>query len=199
MPRGGNRPGAGAPKGNINGLKTGKYSPRVQRAIDAILADPAARRALAELVLMRPAPPTYRERKIVTAVRAATSGAIAHDLGVTPAGLARLQRLDRIQRSSRRLRATITARIERDQRIAARWQRILDEERALAAIQHPGDDHSLPLSTPEEERAIAAPPSTQNLPLSTPMERGPGGEVQRPNQTALPDPASAQSADRKKD
>ena len=28
--RGGRRPGAGAPKGNLNGLKTGRYSKQVQ-------------------------------------------------------------------------------------------------------------------------------------------------------------------------
>jgi len=51
MPRGGRRPGAGAPKGNLNGLRPGsggKHSPRVQRVVaryDAL--DLPSRRLLA--------------------------------------------------------------------------------------------------------------------------------------------------------
>ena len=33
MPRGGKRPGAGAPKGNFNGLRTGKHSVRMDHAL----------------------------------------------------------------------------------------------------------------------------------------------------------------------
>lgn len=33
MPRGGKRPGAGAPKGNLNALKAGLYSRRVRRGL----------------------------------------------------------------------------------------------------------------------------------------------------------------------
>ncbi|MCH7718331.1 MAG: hypothetical protein IIB21_02570 [Chloroflexi bacterium] len=39
MPRGGSRPGAGAPKGNLNALKTGRYSKRLtalRAALDAM-------------------------------------------------------------------------------------------------------------------------------------------------------------------
>ena len=49
MPRGGRRPGAGAPKGNFNGLRTGLHSPRVRAAIRAIVADPVLWRALHRL------------------------------------------------------------------------------------------------------------------------------------------------------
>ena len=38
MPRGGKRPGAGAPKGNLNAVKTGQYSVRL-RAIARALSD----------------------------------------------------------------------------------------------------------------------------------------------------------------
>ncbi len=39
MPRGGRRTGAGAPKGNWNGLKTGRYSPRFRQAVLALRHD----------------------------------------------------------------------------------------------------------------------------------------------------------------
>jgi hypothetical protein len=32
MPAGGRRPGAGAPRGNLNAVKTGRYSPRLEAA-----------------------------------------------------------------------------------------------------------------------------------------------------------------------
>jgi hypothetical protein len=37
MPRGGPRPGAGAPLGNLNALKTGRYSRQFRAAISAML------------------------------------------------------------------------------------------------------------------------------------------------------------------
>ncbi len=40
MPRGGKRPGAGAPKGNLNAVKAGRYSPRLQAIAKALAADP---------------------------------------------------------------------------------------------------------------------------------------------------------------
>ncbi|MEX2246738.1 MAG: hypothetical protein WEC75_08615 [Dehalococcoidia bacterium] len=46
MPHGGSRPGAGAPKGNLNGLKSGRYSPRVRAVIYALMQDPVARSVL---------------------------------------------------------------------------------------------------------------------------------------------------------
>ncbi len=44
--RGGRRPGAGAPAGNTNALKTGRHSVRVKAVIDALLADPETREVL---------------------------------------------------------------------------------------------------------------------------------------------------------
>ena len=41
--RGGRRPGAGAPKGNLNGLKTGAHSPRVKAVLRAIAENPESR------------------------------------------------------------------------------------------------------------------------------------------------------------
>ena len=49
MPRGGRRPGAGAPKGNTNALKNGHHSLRVKAVIDALLADPETREVLLRL------------------------------------------------------------------------------------------------------------------------------------------------------
>ncbi len=46
MPRGGRRPGAGAPRGNLNGLRTGNYSPRVLAMAQRLLDDPDLRTLL---------------------------------------------------------------------------------------------------------------------------------------------------------
>jgi hypothetical protein len=43
MPRGGRRPGAGAPKGNLNGLRHGRNSDQVKRLVDALVRIPEAR------------------------------------------------------------------------------------------------------------------------------------------------------------
>ncbi len=40
MPRGGKRPGAGAPRGNLNGLKSGRYSKQVKALKLALRAVP---------------------------------------------------------------------------------------------------------------------------------------------------------------
>jgi hypothetical protein len=49
MPRGGRRPGAGAPKGNFNALKHGTYSRQFARLGALIAASPAARESLLRL------------------------------------------------------------------------------------------------------------------------------------------------------
>ena len=46
MPRGGRRPGAGAPKGNLNALRTGTRSKQLKAVIIALLAIPETRRVL---------------------------------------------------------------------------------------------------------------------------------------------------------
>ncbi|MDO8635636.1 MAG: hypothetical protein Q7R34_05235, partial [Dehalococcoidia bacterium] len=43
MPRGGKRPGAGAPKHNFNSLKNGKYSDRMERIAALLLSNPHLR------------------------------------------------------------------------------------------------------------------------------------------------------------
>jgi hypothetical protein len=50
MPRGGKRPGAGAPKGNLNALKTGSRSQQLNIVIEALLASPTVRRVMLKLV-----------------------------------------------------------------------------------------------------------------------------------------------------
>ena len=47
--RGGRRPGAGAPKGNLNALKTGRYSTRVRALRGAMQALPKTANILAQL------------------------------------------------------------------------------------------------------------------------------------------------------
>ncbi len=49
MPRGGRRPGAGAPRGNLNALKHGRDSAYVQTLIHALATHPATREALIRL------------------------------------------------------------------------------------------------------------------------------------------------------
>ena len=46
MPRGGRRPGAGAPKGNLNALRTGMRSKQLKAMVIALLALPHTRRVL---------------------------------------------------------------------------------------------------------------------------------------------------------
>jgi hypothetical protein len=50
MPRGGKRPGAGAPRGNLNALKTGSRSRQLNTVIEALLASPTIRRVMLKLV-----------------------------------------------------------------------------------------------------------------------------------------------------
>jgi hypothetical protein len=49
MPRGGKRPGAGAPKGNVNALKSGTRSKRVSAIMQALMHDDEARLVLMHL------------------------------------------------------------------------------------------------------------------------------------------------------
>ena len=49
MPRGGRRPGAGAPKGNVNALKSGTRSPRVMAIMEALAHDEESRLVLTHL------------------------------------------------------------------------------------------------------------------------------------------------------
>ena len=48
MPRGGKRPGAGAPKGNLNAVKTGQYSVRLRAIAKALTEVPQIRDMLTE-------------------------------------------------------------------------------------------------------------------------------------------------------
>ena len=48
MPRGGKRPGAGAPRGNTNAVKTGRHSARLRAIAKALSAVPEIRDLLLE-------------------------------------------------------------------------------------------------------------------------------------------------------
>ena len=49
MPRGGRRPGAGAPKGNLNALKTGARSRQLRAVLAALLIEPHTRHVMLQL------------------------------------------------------------------------------------------------------------------------------------------------------
>jgi hypothetical protein len=56
MPRGGRRPGAGAPKGNLNGLRHGRYSRRIRGLAQQLIDEPDVRtlvRVLSQGSLLR--------------------------------------------------------------------------------------------------------------------------------------------------
>jgi len=53
MPHGGRRPGAGAPKGNLNALKGGNHSQQLKAAIDAMVNNEETRRVLLAIVEKR--------------------------------------------------------------------------------------------------------------------------------------------------
>lgn len=50
MPRGGKRPGAGAPIGNTNALRHGRRSPRVHAVVRAIWGIPEVRRLFLAII-----------------------------------------------------------------------------------------------------------------------------------------------------
>lgn len=62
MPRGGRRPGAGAPHGNLNALKHGRDSAYVQALLQALAAHPATREALIRLARRQRAHKRQAER-----------------------------------------------------------------------------------------------------------------------------------------
>jgi hypothetical protein len=49
MPHGGKRPGAGAPRGNLNALKAGRRSRQLNIVIAALVAAPTVRRVMLQL------------------------------------------------------------------------------------------------------------------------------------------------------
>jgi len=49
MPHGGKRPGAGAPRGNLNALKSGRRSRQLKIVIEALVAAPSVRRVMLRL------------------------------------------------------------------------------------------------------------------------------------------------------
>ncbi|MDO8615414.1 MAG: hypothetical protein Q7T33_06710 [Dehalococcoidia bacterium] len=55
MPRGGPRPGPGAPRGNVNALKHGRYSRHQQRLLDLVRANPELLDLFEKIALSRDA------------------------------------------------------------------------------------------------------------------------------------------------
>ncbi len=62
MPRGGKRPGAGAPAGNLNALKHGAHSTYIHALVQALAAHPTTREALIRLARRRRAQKREAER-----------------------------------------------------------------------------------------------------------------------------------------
>src|SRR3990170_3057927 len=62
MPRGGRRPGAGAPAGNLNALKHGAHSSYTHALVQALAAHPTTREALIRLARRRRAQKREAER-----------------------------------------------------------------------------------------------------------------------------------------
>ncbi len=60
--RGGARPGAGAPKGNLNALKPGRYSQQLRAFLRLVVATPGAADLLKRLVRHRMGMPEQGER-----------------------------------------------------------------------------------------------------------------------------------------
>ena len=66
MPRGGRRPGAGAPRGNLNALKHGNTSAQYQRLLEIVSDNPEALRLVREIVLGDEARQKRRRREALT-------------------------------------------------------------------------------------------------------------------------------------
>jgi hypothetical protein len=62
VPRGGRRPGAGAPAGNLNALKHGAHSTYIHALVQALAAHPTTREALIRLARRRRAQKREAER-----------------------------------------------------------------------------------------------------------------------------------------
>ena len=73
MLRGGRRPGAGAPKGNLNALKTGVHSRQLKIAVEAMLSRDEIRPILLAIIEKR-----RRERMRYQALMLATAKLIHH-------------------------------------------------------------------------------------------------------------------------
>ena len=74
MPRGGKRPGVGAPKGNLNAVKTGQYSVRL-RAIARALSDvPQVRDLLMETERLQNKQQRKAQRLALRALQGIVSG-----------------------------------------------------------------------------------------------------------------------------
>jgi hypothetical protein len=155
MPRGGKRPGAGAPIGNLNGFKHGRRSPRARRALIQILADPAALRAFAELI----ATPNTAARKAAARARTAARSAAPKPAQPYPPEIqaaldedAATQRRLRTIANLRRVRAMLTRRIRISDERAITWRTILEQEDAR-------DTASSPLSVSGEGSGVGRAPN----------------------------------------
>ncbi len=81
MPAGGRRPGAGAPRGNLNAIKTGRYSPRFDAAFRIAITNDDIRPIFLALMEKR-----RRENALFQALVFATAKVVLdHRNRITPA------------------------------------------------------------------------------------------------------------------
>ncbi len=179
MPRGGKRPGAGAPKGNMNALKDGLRSPTGRALIVTLLAVPQYRRFFLALLRarrypeappctvqdcphrVRPIPPAVRKRAIVSHRNLVR---VARYLGVEPASLpTALHALAHLPASSTPL--SVSERSEtRDSRQAYRRDRgVRSPMHAQSNIPAPAESEALHYfpdnQNPPQEPSGAQPPA----------------------------------------
>lgn len=189
MPRGGRRPGAGAPKGNLNGLRSGRNSLRFQSVLAAMLGNKEIRG-----VLLRLRETDDRSRDEIREVILASTR-LLFDAPVS----------DEIRRIAERAAQDYLARLPRGQaqRAVARYRRQLGYEDLMPPPPRrrprlTGRDdpaflafaaHILGTKLPLAERGpgaevAPAPTSTNRQPkllLAAQSERGPGGEAPPPS------------------
>ncbi len=87
MPAGGRRPGAGAPKGNLNAIKTGRYSPRLEAAFRIAMTHDDIRPIFLALIEKR-----RRENTLFHALVFATAKVVLNNRNrITPALVRHIQ------------------------------------------------------------------------------------------------------------
>jgi len=115
--RGGKRPGAGAPRGNINGLKHGRYSPRVQAAFDALLRNDETRLHFARMIFAaRPRATTRSAReKLEDLIGRGNVVNADGDLRLNTPYYRRVEQARKLRADIRRLRALVQRTLDRDE------------------------------------------------------------------------------------
>ena len=75
MPRGGKRPGAGAPRGNLNAFKSGRYSSRYRTLVEALASIPEIR----DMILAHHRLQKRKERQAIKLLRLSLINTLLQD------------------------------------------------------------------------------------------------------------------------